>query len=173
MTALFTPSRHSSKPSRIKRTPPPPSIKITLKPSRSANRLFIALSTLAVVVLLTSQLPTLLLIGSLLWTAIALITAHRQSYQWQQIHDEGKTWLLVSGTSAERVQRCRQAFRSQHLVILTYVTRSGAQRRVVVWRDAVTSAAFSWLHARISLCQPDVAVKSVATSKPDSFLHPP
>jgi len=147
-------------------------IVITLKPSRMACLVYISIAAATGISLVSSALPWPIAIPALLWTLGAFLSAWRQTFQWQELYDEGTSWLLVDQHSSERVTRVESHFRSAYVVVLVFSTRSGVVRRACVWRDSVTPAAFSWLHARITLSSPDKEQSIVATSPHRRFTHP-
>jgi len=165
-SALF---EHNSKTLQARPLPgfhshlPPGTISLT--PSRYALLLPALLTSVAVLALLTSQIPGDLLSLALLWTLGCVVFRPSRQCPWSYLIDEDPHWLLVNDKGSEEVRYKNTEYHSAYLLVATFITSSGRKRRVVVWRDAVTPAAFSWISARISLEQPDKLGKIVATSK--------
>jgi len=146
-------------------------VRISMRPSRLALLVRSSAAALAMYAAWQASPPLYLLLLLLAWIFACLCVAWQQRLPWLEIHDEGQHWLLVTSNGAERAQRRIHYFRSAYLIVLSFSTRCGAVRYVSIWCDAVTPAAFSWLHARISLTQTNTAAENVATSAPGHLFE--
>ena len=161
-----------------KRTPNSPYIaksalnaRIELVPSRMSHAVRLGIAVLTLIVPINSQIPAQFIGIIWIWVIASVIQAYRNPQSITEIRDEGKTWLLVSPSSAIRVRFKNTDYRSTYVIVITFVAQNGSIHRVCIWRDAVTHSAFSWISARITLGSPDRPVKTMATSEPRTFFH--
>jgi len=139
---------------------------IELRPSQQHALLIGALSGLSLTSCLVSQLPWYFCVIAALWITGSVL---HWRYKPQHIHsiiDSNEGWLLHAPQGLTPVRYQHTNYCTEKLIVMTFITQTGNRRRVFVWRDAVTPAAFSWLSARMTLGEADAPVQNVATSGP-------
>jgi len=185
MTPLLTRSNPGSKKSQAEfnasRSPyrvhepnadAPLNIRIEIKASCMHRAVHLSVALLSLLAPIGAQLPWLVSGFIVAWALSSITLLLRNPQTLTELRDEGKTWLLVSSNQADRVRYKNTDYHSAFLVIIAFITRTGRIRRVCIWRDSVTCAAFSWICARVTLGGADRQVNTVATARQRVFCHP-
>lgn len=154
-------AEHSANPNT---TPHQVVVCVELRRSKLHGYVISALSVLSLLTCLVSQLPWLYIAFATLWIMGSVLHWYGKPQHLSHIIDGRDGWILRDRHGQTPVKYQHANYRTQHLLVMTFITSSGKRKRVFVWRDAVTPAAFSWLSARMTLSEADAPVQNVATS---------
>ncbi len=168
MTPLSTPLKRNLKPLANNESSAA-LMHIELQPSILHARVIKSLCAMAIVASITTQMPWAVTAFMCLWTFLAYLQWRHSPQTITSLIDQGDSWQLTSPDNTVCVCYQHTEYCTAHLIVIAFKTQTGRKKWAVIWRDAVTPAAFSWLAARMTLSQADTPIQNVATSSPTSI----